>query len=96
MSAVLVKTIRGQSSAPDLRGEQPAARSGGQPSMEMRQFFDTFMKGSRLLLLAISALVTVVAAVGILVSIYNSGLRPPARNRHPPRAGRHAFGAYWR
>ncbi|MFI5378771.1 MAG: ABC transporter permease [Tepidisphaerales bacterium] len=42
------------------------------PAMVMRDFFDTFLKGSSLLLLAISGLVTIVAAVSILVSIYNS------------------------
>ena len=42
------------------------------PANTMREFFRTFLKGSRLLLLTISALVTVVAAIGILVSIYNS------------------------
>ena len=38
----------------------------------MRQFFDTFLSGSTLVLLLIALLVTIVAAVGILVSIYNS------------------------
>lgn len=42
------------------------------PAREMRAFFDTFLKGSRAVLLVIAALVSVVAAVGILVSIYNS------------------------
>ena len=42
------------------------------PAMEMRNFFDTFLKGSSQMLLVISLLVTVVAAVSILVSIYNS------------------------
>ena len=42
------------------------------PAQVMRQFFGTFLKSSRILLLAISTLVTIVAAVGILVSIYNS------------------------
>ena len=42
------------------------------PAMEMRNFFETFFKGSSLLLLVISLLVTIVAAVSILVSIYNS------------------------
>lgn len=72
MSAVLVKTIRGQSQRLIFEvNNQPLAQAVN-PAWEMRQFFDTFMKGSRLLLLAISALVTIVAAVGILVSIYNS------------------------
>jgi putative ABC transport system permease protein len=38
----------------------------------MREFFRTFLASTKLLLLTISGLVTVVAAVGILVSIYNS------------------------
>jgi putative ABC transport system permease protein len=42
------------------------------PASTMRQFFDTFLKSPTYVLLAIAVLVTVVAAVGILVSIYNS------------------------
>ncbi len=42
------------------------------PATVMRDFFDTFLSGSTKLLLVISALVTVVAGVSILVSIYNS------------------------
>ena len=42
------------------------------PAGVMREFFDTFLSGSTLVLLVIALLVTVVAAVGILVSIYNS------------------------
>jgi len=42
------------------------------PATVMREFFDTFLASSSLVLLLVSALVTVVAAVGILVSIYNS------------------------
>ena len=42
------------------------------PATVMREFFDTFFHGSRTLLLAIAFLVSVVASVGILVSIYNS------------------------
>jgi putative ABC transport system permease protein len=42
------------------------------PADTMREFFDTFLKPSRMLLLVICSLVTIVAAVGILVSIYNS------------------------
>ncbi len=42
------------------------------PAMVMSQFFDTILAGSTLVLLLISALVSIVAAVGILVSIYNS------------------------
>ena len=42
------------------------------PASVMRDFFDTFLKPTRLMLLLICSLVTIVAAVGILVSIYNS------------------------
>ena len=42
------------------------------PAMVMSQFFDTILAGSTLVLLLVSVLVIVVAAVGILVSIYNS------------------------
>jgi putative ABC transport system permease protein len=42
------------------------------PASVMREFFDTFLKPTRWILLLICSLVTVVAAVGILVSIYNS------------------------
>lgn len=42
------------------------------PASEMRQFFDTFLAASTNTLLVLSVLVTVVAAVSILVSIYNS------------------------
>jgi putative ABC transport system permease protein len=42
------------------------------PAQIMRDFFNIFLKPTRLLLLLICSLVTIVAAVGILVSIYNS------------------------
>lgn len=42
------------------------------PAMEMSAFFDRFFAGGQLVLLLIAVLVSVVAAVGILVSIYNS------------------------
>ena len=42
------------------------------PASEMRSFFDTFLSPSTKLFLAIAVLVTVVAAISILVSIYNS------------------------
>ena len=38
----------------------------------MREFFDIFLRPSMLLMQAVSWLVLIVAAVGILVSIYNS------------------------
>ena len=42
------------------------------PAQQMRTFFDLFLKGPSLMFLGVTALVTVVAAMGILVSIYNS------------------------
>ena len=42
------------------------------PADEMIVFFDTFLKGPSQLLLLVTGLVSVVAGVGILVSIYNS------------------------
>ena len=42
------------------------------PSQVMSEFFNNVLAGAASVLLTISALVTVVAAVGILVSIYNS------------------------
>ncbi len=42
------------------------------PAQEMQTFFNTFLRGGTYLLLVVSLLVTIVAAVSILVSIYNS------------------------
>ena len=42
------------------------------PASIMREFFDTFLKGSANVLLAISVLVTVVAGASITTTIYNS------------------------
>ena len=42
------------------------------PANVMREFFDTFLKGSANVLLAISVLVTVVAGASITTTIYNS------------------------
>ena len=42
------------------------------PARVMQEFFDTFLKNSTYVLLIIALLVSVVAGVGILVSIYNS------------------------
>ena len=42
------------------------------PAEVMRQFFDNFLKIPTQLLLVVACLVSIVAAVGILVSIYNS------------------------
>jgi len=73
ISAVFLRTIGGGHSQELIFqiNNLPHARAMN-PAWEMRQFFEGFLRGSQYLLLAISALVTVVAAVGILVSIYNS------------------------
>src|SRR5438309_1752431 len=42
------------------------------PATVMREFFETFLKGSTEVLLIVSRLVMLVAGVSILVSIYNS------------------------
>lgn len=42
------------------------------PGDQMRQFFNTFMKGPSYVVLGLAILVTAVAAVSILVSIYNA------------------------
>jgi putative ABC transport system permease protein len=74
VSAILVKT-RGPFQTSrllyDLQvGRQDAAAAN--PASVMREFFETFLRGSIVLLVALAALVSVVAAIGILVSIYNS------------------------
>jgi len=46
--------------------------SAANPAQVMRDFFDTFLSGWSWVLLIIAFLVTIVAGVGILVSIYNS------------------------
>lgn len=74
VSAVLVKT-RGGFQAQQLMyvlNNSPVPVMAVNPASVMREFFNTFLRGSTLLLLAVSALVTVVAAISILVSIYNS------------------------
>lgn len=74
VSAILVKA-RAEFQATQLMymmSNSPLPIMAVNPASEMRQFFDTFLKGSELLLLSLAALVTVVAAVSILVSIYNS------------------------
>jgi putative ABC transport system permease protein len=73
ISAILVKT-RGPWAADSLmyninNGNEAMAVN---PASVMRQFFDTFLAGPTLVLLVVALLVTVVAGVGILVSIYNS------------------------
>ncbi len=77
LSAVLVKGRGAENSGPMVRDLMYKffVRNDAlavNPASVMREFFDTFMKGSTLVLLLVSGLVTVVAAVGILVSIYNS------------------------
>lgn len=74
ISAVLVKARGGGARAMQLMwmvNNSPTAQ-GVNPASEMRKFFDIFLRPSGALLLVITILVTVVAAVGILVSIYNS------------------------
>ena len=72
LSAALVRTAGGQSQLLVFEtNNQPYAQAVN-PAQEMLKFFNNILKGSRLLLLTISTLVTVVAAIGILVSIYNS------------------------
>ena len=73
VSAILVKS-RGGVSGQQLMymiNNSPLGMAVS-PAMVMREFFDTFLKGSAMLLLGLAALVTVVAAVSILVSIYNA------------------------
>lgn len=73
VSAVLLRTTgAGRSQDIIFQVDNQPYATAVNPAREMRQFFEGFLSGSRYLLLAISALVTVVAAVGILVSIYNS------------------------
>jgi putative ABC transport system permease protein len=73
LSAILVKArspvdaltlIYNISNGPDANAVNPAGI--------MRDFFAGFLKGPTLVLLVVSLLVTIVAGVGILVSIYNS------------------------
>jgi putative ABC transport system permease protein len=73
VSGVYVRS-RGPFQASDLMWfvNNGLVATAANPAQEMRQFFDRFLEGSVRVLLAISVLVTIVAAVGILVSIYNS------------------------
>jgi putative ABC transport system permease protein len=73
LSAILVRS-RGGFNASNLiysinNGRDAAAVN---PATVMREFFQNFLSGSTIVLLLISLMVTIVAAVGILVSIYNS------------------------
>jgi putative ABC transport system permease protein len=76
LSAIMVKS-RGGVSGQELQYHIQNGGIAGDvqaviPAVVMQSFFDTFFKGSTTILLIISLLVSVVAAVGILVSIYNS------------------------
>jgi putative ABC transport system permease protein len=74
ISAILVQS-RGGFTETRLEYDLPYASPdvmAVNPATVMREFFETFLTPSRKLLLLICSLVTVVAAVGILVSIYNS------------------------
>jgi putative ABC transport system permease protein len=73
LSAILVKAR----SQPMVLGLLYSINNGPEatavnPALVMREFFATFLKGPTLVLLVIALFVTLVAAVGILVSIYNS------------------------
>lgn len=75
VSAILIKA-RGDVAAQQLiyhisNGELKEIQAVN-PAQVMRQFFELFLDPSTQILLLISLLVSVVAAVGILVSIYNS------------------------
>ncbi|HWE01074.1 MAG TPA: ABC transporter permease [Tepidisphaeraceae bacterium] len=82
VSAIYIRS-RGGVSADDLmyfiqNGGMHEDVQAVNPARIMQNFFDTFFAGSTTILLVIAALVSVVAAIGILVSIYNS---VSARNR---------------
>ena len=82
ISGIMVKS-RGGVTADDLiyfiqNGGMKEDVEAINPARVMRDFFDTFFAGSTTILLVIAALVSIVAAIGILVSIYNS---VSARNR---------------
>lgn len=73
VSAILVQSRGGvtqQALAYDLNNSTDVMAVN--PASVMRDFFNTFLSPTRMLLLLICSLVTIVAAVGILVSIYNS------------------------
>ena len=73
VSAILVRTRGGfESSSLSWRINNLPYAMAVSPAVVMREFYDTFLKGSARLLLFVSLLVTVVAAVSILVSIYNA------------------------
>ncbi len=73
INSILVRS-RGGQSAMSLTwnyNQTPEAMAVN-PASEMREFTNTFLRGSSLVLLLLAILVSVVAAVSILVSIYNS------------------------
>ncbi|MGD0464165.1 MAG: ABC transporter permease [Tepidisphaeraceae bacterium] len=73
VSAILVQSRGGDTEAAleyDLNNSTDVMAVN--PASVMRDFFNTFLSPTRKLLLLICSLVTIVAAVGILVSIYNS------------------------
>jgi putative ABC transport system permease protein len=73
ISAILVESrggIAGQNLMYAINNRDEAMAVS--PAMTMREFFDNFLKNTTMVLLVISLLVTFVAAVSILVSIYNS------------------------
>ncbi|MCY2951465.1 MAG: ABC transporter permease [Planctomycetota bacterium] len=73
VSAILVRTRGGfESSSLAWQINNLPHAMAVSPAVVMREFYDTFLKGSARLLLFVSLLVTVVAAVSILVSIYNA------------------------
>ena len=74
ISAILVRT-RGPFQADRLMYNFQVVNTDAtavNPATVMREFFNTFLKGSTLVLFVISRLVMLVAGVSILVSIYNS------------------------
>lgn len=73
LSSILVRSRGGQSAMNLLWNyRQTPDAMAVNPASEMREFSQTFLRGSSLVLLLLSVLVSVVAAVSILVSIYNS------------------------
>jgi putative ABC transport system permease protein len=74
LSAVLVRSRGGPSALGLLYNYRVIDNraSAVNPATVMREFFDTFFRGSTVVLLTIALLVSIVASVGILVSIYNS------------------------
>lgn len=75
VSAVLIESrggVTGQNLIYYIRNGGIPGVQAVNPAQVMREFFETFLGPSTTLLLLISLLVSIVAGVGILVSIYNS------------------------